>query len=245
MLEGRERRIGRFAWVMAWVGLVIGQLHALSRFRTEDGESDLDLAGTGWWAKPAMDVCEPLLDWASADTVYYTYGKLWLPVFVAFTLAAFVVHRRRAPEGKERWVWRVALAGYVGACVSVAAEYWTQWGAGSGALLDAVFVVSLPFVALAMVSSTVLGATLLTKGFRPRLPAALLALTFPGAIFISEVTSMGNIVLPIAFAFGILGRRIARTAQLTHATTGPGLDTPVATSQARSRGSLDHHQRIR
>ena len=26
---------------------------------------------------------------------------------------------------------------------------------------------------------------------------------------------------------------------------GPGLDTPVATSQARSRGSLDHHQRTR
>ena len=37
MLAGRERQIGRLAWVMAWFGLVIGQLHALSRFRTEDG----------------------------------------------------------------------------------------------------------------------------------------------------------------------------------------------------------------
>ena len=29
MLNGRDREIGRFAWLMAWVGLVVGQLHAL------------------------------------------------------------------------------------------------------------------------------------------------------------------------------------------------------------------------
>ena len=215
MLEGRDRQIGRLAWVMAWAGLVIGQLHALSRFRTEDGKSDLDLTLTGWWARPATDALLPLLDWAGPDTVYYTYGKLWLPVFVAFTLCAFVVHRRRSPEGKERWAWRIALVGYVGACVSVAAEYWTQWGAGSDTLLDTVFVITLPFVAITMLGSTALGITLLVKGFRPRSAAWLLTLAFPGAVLIPEVTSMGNIVLPIAFAFGILGRRIARTAELT------------------------------
>ena len=31
-----EREIGRFAWFAAWFGLVIGQLHALARHRTED-----------------------------------------------------------------------------------------------------------------------------------------------------------------------------------------------------------------
>ena len=215
MLEGRERQIGRLAWVMAWVAVVIGQLHALSRYRTDDGRSDLDLPLTGAWAKPTTDALMPLLDWASADAVYYTYGKLWLPVFVAFTLGAFVVHRRRDPQGKERWAWRIALTGYVGACVSVAAEYWTQWGAGSEALLEAVFVVTVPFIALTVVGSTALGITLLVKGFRPRSAAWLLALTFPGAVLIPEVTSLGNIVLPIAFAFAILGRRIARTAELT------------------------------
>lgn len=215
MLEGRDQQIGRLAWVMAWVGLVVGQLHALSRFRTEDGRSDLDLPLTGAWARPALDALEPLFDWASADAVYYTYGKLWLPVFVAFTLCAFVVHRRRQPQGKERWAWRLALTGYAGACVAVAAEYWTQWGSGSPALLDAVFVVTLPIVLLTILSSTALGITLLVKGFRPRGAAVLLKLAFPGAIAIPEVTSMGNIILPIAFAFAILGRRIARTAELT------------------------------
>lgn len=217
MLAGRGRQIGRLAWVMAWCGLVIGQLHALSRFRTEDGRSDLDLPLTGWWAEPATDALMPLLDWASADTVYYTYGKLWLPVFVAFTLCAFVVHRQRAPQGKERWAWRFALVGYVGACVSVALEYWTQWGAGSPELLDAVFLATLPFVVLTMLSSTALGITLLVKRFRPVAPAVLLALAFPGALVITEFTSMGNIVLPIAFGFGILGCRLARTADTARA----------------------------
>ena len=39
MLDRESARIGRFAWVMAWVGLVMGQLHALSRFATADGKA--------------------------------------------------------------------------------------------------------------------------------------------------------------------------------------------------------------
>ena len=38
-----------------------------------------------------------------------TYGKIWLPVFVAFTLCAFVVRRRRSPVGLEKWAWRLVL----------------------------------------------------------------------------------------------------------------------------------------
>ncbi len=212
MFDRHQQRIGALAWVMAWAGLIIGQLHALARYRTDDGASDLDLPLTRWWAQPAGDALSPLFTWASADTVYYTFGKLWLPVFVALTAGAFLAHHRRAPQHKERWVWRVALVGYVGACVSVAAEYWTQWGAGSNALLDAVFLATMPFIALTLISSTVLGVVLLVKGFRPVAPAVLLALTLPGALLITEITSMGNIVLPIAFAFGLLGRRAARLA---------------------------------
>ena len=38
----------------------------------------------------------------------------------------------------------------------------------------------------------------------------LLALTLPGLVVISMFTSLGNITLPIAFAFGLLGRQLAR-----------------------------------
>jgi hypothetical protein len=212
-----QRRIGRFAWAMAWFGLVAGQLHALARFATEEGRSDLDVAAVRFWAESAADLLSPLLDWASPDVVYLTYGKLWLPVFLAFTLCAFVVRRRRqdhdAVRGAEKWAWRLALTGYTLACVCVAAEYWTMWTAIDDALLDGVFLASLPVLLLTMLASTFLGIVLIRRGLG--LPGWLLALALPGVFAISAITSLGNVVLPIAFAFGILGRRLSADADET------------------------------
>src|SRR4051794_10816034 len=161
----RDRVIGRLAWAAAWVALVVGQLHALARHRTEDGKGDLDLATTRFWAEPAGRLARPLLDWGSPDLVYVTYGKLWLPLVLAFTACAFVCYRQRRPAGFERWAWRVALFAYCGACVSVAAEYWLQWGSETNDLLDLVFLATLPFVLLTVLSSTALGIVLLAKRF--------------------------------------------------------------------------------
>ena len=52
-LTEHQRLIGRCAWVAAWVGLVVGQLHALSRFATTEGAEDLALPATAAWAVPA------------------------------------------------------------------------------------------------------------------------------------------------------------------------------------------------
>jgi hypothetical protein len=216
MFESAEtqRRIGRFAWVMAWVGLVVGQLHALARHNTADGREDLHSALTRAWSDPARAALRPLLDWGDPDLVYVTYGKIWLPVFVAFTLCAFVVHRRRQPAGFEKWVWRIALTGYVWACVSVFGDYWTQWTGTPNALLDLSFLVGLPGLLLTLVGSTLLGIALLRNGIQPRTAAWLLTLTIPVAVVALQVTSMGSAALAVMFAFGILGRRIA--AEHTH-----------------------------
>jgi hypothetical protein len=218
MLESlqTQRRIGRFAWVMAWVGLIVGQLHALARFATEDGKADLQLAFTAAWAEPTADLLQPLLGWANPDIVYITYGKIWFPIFLAFTLCAFVVYRRRQPVRVEKWAWRFALMAYALASVGVFLDYWTQWtgnynGDGiEGALFALAWFVTLPGLLAFMLTSTVLGVTLLVKRFRPTLPAVLLALVIPVAFAILQVTSMGNAALPVMFAFGILGREIAR-----------------------------------
>jgi len=204
----RDRRIARMSWWTAWFGLVLGQLHALARFRTEDGKSDLELPMTAAWAEPADRILSPLLDWAGPDVVYTTYGKLWLIVFVGFTAMAYVAYRHRRPRGFEKWAWRVVLVAYTGACVSVVAEYWTQWGSETNELLDIVFLATLPLVLLTMLGSTVLGVTLLVRRFPSRAAAVLLAVTLPAAFLITQVTSMGNIVLPIAFAFALIGRRL-------------------------------------
>jgi len=211
MFESAEtqRRIGRFAWVMAWVGLVVGQLHALARHNTADGREDLHSALTRAWSDPARAALRPLLDWGDPDLVYVTYGKIWLPVFVAFTLCAFVVRRRREPAGFEKWAWRIALTGYVWACVSVFGDYWTQWTGTPNALLDLSFLVGLPGLLLTLVGSTLLGIALLRNGIRPRSAAWLLTLTIPVAVVALQVTSMGSAALAVIFGFGILGRRIA------------------------------------
>jgi hypothetical protein len=207
-----QKRIGRFAWAMAWFGLVAGQFHAMARHQTADGNDDLEIAATRFWSDPARDLFQPLLDWGNPDAVYLSYGKIWLPIFAAFTLCAFVVHRRRQAagivHGAETWAWRIALTGYVLACISVAAEYWTMWTSINDALLDGVFMATLPVMLVTMLGSTFLGIVLIRRGLG--LPAWLLAGAFPGVFVISAVTSLGNVVLPIAFAFGILGRRLAR-----------------------------------
>ena len=211
MLEGRDRQIGRFAWVMAWVGLVVGQLHALARFSVPEHADDLtDYPLTGAWAEPAIDFFSPLLTWGDPDLVYVTYGKVWFPVFVAFTLCAVAVYRRRQSAGFETWAWRLAITSYAAACVGVFLDYWTQWTGDYNVLFTVGTWVTFPALGLTLLTSTVLGVTLLVKRFRPVLPALLLALMIPLALAITEVTSLGSAALPVMFGFGILGRRIAR-----------------------------------
>jgi len=216
MLESLEsqRRVGRAAWVMAWVGLVVGQLHALSRFATADGREDLDLPLTAAWAVPAADWLAPLLKWGDPDLVYVTYGKVWLPVFVAFTLCALVVFARRRPTGVEKWVWRIALTGYTVACLGVFLDYWTQWTGEYNVLFEVGWIVTVPGLLLTMLGSTALGAILLMRGFRPVVPPLLLLAVIPLALGILQVTSMGSAALPIMFAFGLLGRRISRASDV-------------------------------
>ena len=62
-LREHQRLIGRCAWVAAWVGLVVGQLHALSRFATAEGAEDPALPATAAWAVPAAKALSPLLGW--------------------------------------------------------------------------------------------------------------------------------------------------------------------------------------
>ncbi|RIK15757.1 MAG: hypothetical protein DCC50_07160 [Acidobacteria bacterium] len=207
--ERAQQAVGRLAWAAAWAGLVLGQLHALARHNTVDGRGDLRQPLTRWWSDPARQLLRPLLDWADPDTVYLTYGKIWLPVFLAFTLCAVVVYRRRRPTGWERLVWRVVLAGYALGCAAVLADYWTQWTSYSR-LADAYFaVLTVPSLLVMLLGGTVLGVTLLVRGYRPLLPALLLAAQVPLAVGILAFTSMGSAALPTMFAFAVLGRRLA------------------------------------
>ena len=209
-LVRRRRAVGGYAWWAAWVGLVVGQLHALARYRTADGKGDLESPLTRAWAEPAGRALRPLVDWADPDVVYLAYGKIWLPVFLGFLLCALVVRRLRQPRGFEKWAWRVVLVGYTWAVVGVGADYWLQWGHGNADLLDITFLATLPALLITLIGSTVLGIALVKNGLRPRISAWLLLGTFPLALLLMSITSQGSAALPVMFGFAFLGRALRR-----------------------------------
>ena len=119
------RRISITAWVMAAFGTVAGELHALARINSHPG--DLESPLTRAWAVPAMDAIRPLLDWGDPYYVYWTYGKIWAPICLAFFAAAFLVYTRRRPAGLEKRAWQVQLAAYALLTISVVGDYFTPW----------------------------------------------------------------------------------------------------------------------
>jgi hypothetical protein len=73
-----------------------------------------------------------------------------------------------------------------------------------GPWLDQSFLfLTLPGLLLSSVGSTALGIALLRNRFRPRVTPWLLALWIPLLIAITQITSMGNTVLPALWAWAI------------------------------------------
>lgn len=195
------RRISIIAWAMAAFGTVAGELHALARIASHPG--DLELPLTRAWAVPAMDALHPLLSWSDPELVYWTYGKIWLPICLAFAAAAYLVFLRRRPNGVERGAWRVQLAGYALLAVSVTGDYYTPW-------TEQFFLLGLLAFALIAFGGPVLGIVLLRRRFRPRTTAWLLIGFLPFFIGITEVTSMGNALLPLMWGWALAAHQVVR-----------------------------------
>lgn len=197
------RIIGRITWIFAFIATVLGVLHALARHATDSGQRDLESPLVSTWAVPTAEALRPLLTWSDPDTVYLSYGKVWAPIVIAFTLCAFVAYSLRRPAGFEKWGWRSMLAGYLLTSVGVLG-YYTLW-------LDAFFVfLMVPGMLLTLVASSVVGILLLRRHFRPTSAAWLLTVSFPLLFVITLFTSLGNALLPLIWAWAIIGRRISR-----------------------------------
>jgi len=187
--------------------VLIAPLHALARFATEDGASDLASPVVAAWARPAREIAGGLLTFSDPDTVYTTYGKYWL-IFMAAVIACALAMRARRPvpmRRAERWGWRIALAGYGLTAAGSLVSYWTLYvDVGFAAL-------TLPGQFLSAIGNTLLGVALLRAHARPRLTGWLLALDLPLSILFVTVGSMATGVLPFALAWGAAGWRLSRT----------------------------------
>ena len=153
---------------------------------------------------------EPLLSWAEPQTVYVTYGKLWLFVFGAMTACAFLVRRGRVDAGLVRGVekvgWWLALPAYALLTVGLAGVYWTPF------LEETFNAVAVPAMLLSIVGSLVLGIGLLRRRVRPLAAGVLLVAYGPLFFVISDLVALGAAMLPVVWAWGLAGRDLDRTA---------------------------------
>jgi hypothetical protein len=195
------RWISRAAWVTAALGTVVGQLHALARAQGHPSDFEESPVARAW-GEPAIRALKPLLDWSDPWTVYVTYGKLWFPVCLAFTAAAYVVYCRRRPQGAERRLWQVALAGYVLMTLSVFGDYFTPW-------MDQMFIVGIIAMLIIGLGGIALGIVMLRNGFRPRITPILLMIFIPFMFVITQVTSLGSALLPLMWGWAIAAHAAA------------------------------------
>lgn len=221
MNDTTSRRVGLAVVVMAGLSAAMAPLNALARMRTDDGRSDFDNPLAHWWADPAMQTLGPLVDWDAPDTVYETYGKFYLVALLAVLACAVAVRGRRPSTLRfsERWGWRLALPSYGLMTMSMFFTYWI-------ANLDIVFLaVTLPAMLINTIGETMLGIGLVRSGFRPRLTAWVLALSFPVSQTLVMLSTQALGMWPTMLAWAAAGWSLWRAAPDPVPATDP---KPVA-----------------
>ena len=203
-MADRRRHFAVASVVGGTVGALVWPLQSLSYLATEPGQES---PGALSWGEAGRDALEPLFDWGSVDTVYETYGKIWVVVVAGLLLGLLALRATRAKgESRlERWGFRVASVGYPLLLLGVIVEYFTPW-------LDFGFVAfSAPGLLLSLVGSTLLGAGLLRAGPESRVGAWLLALSIP--LLAAMTAVFGHLsagLLPLDLAWIAIGLALLR-----------------------------------
>src|SRR5688572_14468573 len=124
----RVRSTGWAAMAGGALGLLCAPLYSLAYFATEAGAPYAESATVQAWAEPARDLLDPLLTFASPDTVYLTYGKLFLFVWIGM-LAGLIASTpaRPATEAGSRG-GAFARASSAWCCSPSARSARTGWG---------------------------------------------------------------------------------------------------------------------
>lgn len=225
-----------YARISSVVTLVLTPLSALAYFATKDGAESYSIPTAKAWARPARDLLDPLLSFASTDRVYATYMLLMALMLPAIPVAAWTVRQARAGvagPGERRTslvvasAWTLFAAGLL--VVAVALQVNPSSASGASLVNVAYLAAVFPGLIISVVVSLVLGIMLLRAGFVPRWTAIVILLALP-------IWMLGSWVLGYN-AFGIFAQLIAWTFALTasgeHLATGAGALPVAGASESR------------
>ena len=182
--------------------IAVEPLAAIAYHRTEDGAGQRQAPWVCAWSEPLESTFPGAFTWASADTVYLTYGKTYLVALTGILCAVVALHRIDTSDSwLSRWAPRVALAAFGLMTLGVAGEYWTPW-------TDQVFVfVSVPSLLLVVLSSPLLGAWLLRRHLGSRLGGWMVALTLPGLVALTVLGGhLGFALIWLSVSWALHGR---------------------------------------
>jgi hypothetical protein len=213
MPDSRVRAAGLAAAVMALASVVMAPLNALARMRTESGRSDFENELAHWWAAPAMDLAEPLLDFGSPQTVYLAYGRFYVVAMAAVLACAVAVHSRRPSQLRrpERWGWRITLPAYA-VMTACFAGYWIS---APDAVLDVMYLILMFAMLCSMIGHVLLGIGLIRNGFRPRLTGWVIVTEPLTAIALVSMSTQALGMWPMMLAWGVAGWSLWRSGART------------------------------
>jgi hypothetical protein len=227
----RVRATGLTAMAGGALGLLCAPLYSLAYLATDAGAPHAESAPVQAWAEPARDLLAPLLTFASPDTVYLTYGKLFLFVWIGMLAGLVGLHARHAGHAGrlERWGFRTSLVSLLLLTTGAVGAYWLG-------LVEASFAALIvPGLLLLTFGATLFGLGTWRAGVAPRTGATLLIVGgFPGTFLISELATLGGGLVLLYLAWLVLGHSLRSQP----ATPAYGARSTSAPRRVRAETSL-------
>lgn len=200
----------RWGGLAAMLGGIVGILyfpfHAVAYFATEYGASSAEPARVAAWSGAFRSLFEPLLTFASPDSVYIFYGKISLFMVLGALAGTLALHAWQATNSGrlEKWGFRIASFGFLWGTFGSFGEYWV------GALEFSFFAFTIPAILALNIGLPLFGIGTLRAKVAPRLGAWLLTVCgFPGIFamtFLLGHFSGGFLLLNLAW--GVLGHAL-------------------------------------
>ena len=205
----RTTTLSRIARLAPLPVIAVEPFAAIAYHRTEDGAAEPQPPWVRAWTEPVQATFGGAFTWGPADTVYLTYGKVYVVGLLGILCAVVALRRVDSSSSRLcRWAPRAALGAFGLTTAGVVGEYWTPW------IDEAFMFLSVPGLLLVLLASPVLGTWLLRRRLGSRLGGWLVALALPGVVGLTVLGGhLGFAVVWLSVSWALHGHALlARSA---------------------------------